>query len=122
MKKLTLSAGLAGLTSKSDRSYTLRFDTLELDSEEISWLNENLKAWGWLVISPNQEDPIEDVDVPTDRATGKDTKSPSERLRSVLYAWYASLQEKGAIQGSFSHFYEAKMEAMICHFKEKLDK
>lgn len=122
MNKLTLSAGLAGLASKADRSYTLRFDSLELSAEEISWLNGELKQWGWLCFSPNQEDPIEDADIPTDRAKGKDIKSHSERLRSVLYAYFKALQEKGDTSDTFSVFYERKMEQLISHFKEKLDK
>lgn len=43
-------------------------------------------------------------------------KSPSERLRSVIYRTY--LHEKPMME--FEGYYEEKMETIINHFKSKL--
>ena len=47
-----------------------------------------------------------------------DGKSPSTRLRAVLYVLWE--QEFKATFKTFETFYASKMEEMIEHFKEKL--
>lgn len=46
-----------------------------------------------------------------------DGKSPSARLRSVLFVWFSQLGEPG---GDFELFYREKMNMLIEKIKEKL--
>ena len=63
-------------------------------------------------ITPDEESTIDNIDQDIN------TKTPSQRLRSVLF-----LMHKNDNEGSpdFKDFYRLKMEKVINHFKSKLD-
>lgn len=64
---------------------------------------------------------LEPIDYPTDEVleVEKDlnTKSPSQRLRSVLYL----LHKQRGEQNTFREFYEQQMEKIITAYKERLE-
>lgn len=45
-------------------------------------------------------------------------KSPSQRLRAVLWLWWD--QETGGTEEDFDDFYQLEMEKLILHYKNKL--
>jgi len=111
---IEVSAQFMGMSSKADRSFSLRFNTAEeVSPKDAAIYTEYLMVQGWLLFSPNE---INYDDVPkTD--TPIEGKSLSTRLRDVLYVLYCH-KEKGT---DFESFYRAQMERLIEHFKGKLE-
>ena len=100
---------------RKDGSASLAFDTRELNAEEIVTIMSLRHVEGWLTFSPNPDD----VPVPEERAE-IDEKSPSERLRNVLYVWYQQEVKAGNFIGLFDTFKKEKMEKIIEGVKSKL--
>lgn len=48
-------------------------------------------------------------------------KTPSERLRSVLYVFFQQRKKSGRFTGSFQSFYEENMDLLIERVKSKLE-
>lgn len=114
--KVLLPAQLTKVASRSDRSYALTFSTRELRGGEAAILLDELQKEGWLLYSPNED--LTETDVPKEKAqAGLGTKTPSERLRSVLYIFW----EQSGKQGTFEDYYRVQMEKIIEYVKEKLN-
>ncbi len=116
MTKIILPAQINPPKLRKDGSAGLTFDTRELNSEEIFTIMSLRQTEGWLCFSPNKED----LEVPEEKAE-LDEKSPSERLRNVLFVWYKQETEKGKFTGLFETFRKEKMEKLIEGVKSKLN-
>lgn len=116
MKPVKLAAIFSGIKSRKDRSYRLEFDTRELGGEDASKLLEMRMDEGWLLFAPTSS--IDEKDIPKSQAdSGANGKTPSQRLRAVLFiAW----SQKGS-EGDFEDYYRRKMEMIIEQFKERLE-
>ena len=101
---------------RKDGSASISFDTRELSAEEVMIIMGLRNSEGWLAYSPNKEG----IDMPEEKAE-VDEKSPSERLRGVLFVWYKQQIEKGKYVGLFDTFRKDRMEVLIQLIKEKLD-
>jgi hypothetical protein len=55
--------------------------------------------------------------MPKEDAESDDLKSPSKRLRAVIYRFWEQIGK----EGDFNQFYSKKMEYIINQFKEKLE-
>ena len=53
--------------------------------------------------------------------SNKDDKSPSQRLRGVLYKLFEISDDKNKYNNEFELFYRSKMERIIDQLKERLD-
>lgn len=113
---IRLPAILQSYHEKVDRSTSLRFDTRELHDAELLEIRHNKGLEGWLVFDLKE---FEKYDVP-EEDEGLDTKSPSTRLRNVLYVYYEQkkIKETGK---TFNEFYQQQMERIIDRVKKKLD-
>lgn len=100
---------------RKDKSVGLSFDTRELLPDEVLSLLTLSGTEGWVCISPNQEE----LSVPEEQAN-TDTKSPSERLRDVLYVLYKQRTDSGEYVGLFDTFYREQVEKLIEFIKSKL--
>lgn len=112
MKTIVTTAVLTSFGSKVDKSLSFRGVTPELTSTERVALMDFQGLNVRLLIEP--------IDFPSD---GKmevksklDNKTPSERLRAVLFVWWKQEGE----QGVFIDFYRNKMEALIDGVKNNL--
>lgn len=113
MKALTCPVILTGAATRSDGSLSLRFSTPELSPDEkVAFMeiqNTNLK----LLLQPVDNEPAELKEV-----KGQfDTKTPSQRLRAVLYILWK--QADGT--GEFEDFYKRRIEDIINSVKRKLE-
>ena len=70
---------------------------------------------GWLLFSPNT---IQEENIPDEKAELDEGKSPSKRLRSVLFILW---KQRGK-QGDFETYYRAQIERLIDQIKEKLER
>jgi hypothetical protein len=105
-------ATIGTVSSRTDGSIAFRVNTPELRASEAG------AVMGWhgkacrVTILPDEGEPEELIKVETER----DTKSPGQRLRSVIFVLFKE-QERS---GSFQAFYEQEMERVIEHYKKKL--
>src|SRR5215203_4633211 len=99
---------------RKDRSVSLRFSsTLELGTADFAELDRLTPSTGWLLFSQNEFD---EADVPSEDAPG-DEKSPSQRLRSVLFIdWQQNTDQSE----DFNAYYRRKIETLITKVKERL--
>lgn len=114
--KFVLPAIIHPPTIRKDGSISLKFDSRELSAEEYMTIMGFRNTEGWVAFSPN-DDGIPDL--PEERAE-VDTKTPSERLRAVMYVWYKQETEANSFLGTFDAFRNEKMEKIIETVKTKL--
>lgn len=114
--KLVLPAIINPPTVRKDGSVSLKFDSRELSAEEYMIIMGLRNTEGWVAFCPN-EDGIPDL--PSERAE-VDEKTPSERLRTVIYVWYKQETDDGRFVGTFETFRKEKMEKIIEGVKSKL--
>lgn len=111
MKAITCDVILSGIRTRADGSISLTLVTPELEAEDItafaSLRNTNLK----ILIQPVDGKPVELKEIKGEF----DTKTPSQRLRSVLYVLWKETDGTG----EFEDFYRRRMNAIIDKIKEK---
>lgn len=101
---------------RADDSVTLTFDTnYEVSEPDMMEMDMLRKKSGWLVFSENQAP--EDVETPKEAAPVSDSKSPSKRLRAVLFVLY---KQKNVTTG-FEQWYADMMEQIISKIKDQLE-
>ena len=104
-KGFQVEAQLTAMRPLVDRGMSVTFHTKEINSDEKSKMMDYLMSSGWLLFKENQ---IQDEDVPAQDADLQ-IKTPSQRLRGVLYVIW---NEKGR-KGEFRDFYNDWMEKII---------
>jgi hypothetical protein len=107
-------ATLTGISTKVDGGLSLRFVTKELTPEETLTALEFRNTYGWVLF---REDEFKPEDVPDKDAEDDETKSPSTRLRNVLFVYW---QQRKMSKGDFTTFYRREVEAIIETVKDKL--
>ena len=103
---------MTGFASHSDGGAGVRFNTNELTGEDYVALASHKGKFGWLIFSENE---VQAGDIP--EADADETKTPSQRLRAVLFVLWTQEGKKG----NFEDFYRARMEKLIEILKAKLD-
>lgn len=117
MKKelLKSQAYLTGIRSLKDGSVQYTFETQEVGPDEGSAAFALRNAFGWLLFAERE---LRSDDIPEGvSAQGAKRKSPSQRLRNVLFRVF----ENTASELTFDRWYEVEMEKLIDHYKKKLD-
>lgn len=113
MKTLKLNAIVTGIRSKVDRSLGLTIATPELTPEEVAEIMRLQGVNTIMTIIPMDTEAEGVMEIDKDL----DTKSQSQRIRSVLYLNWKAEGEKG----EFRNYYREKTEKYIDFLKEKLD-
>jgi hypothetical protein len=111
---VSVPAQVVNMSPKQDRSWKLVFETRELQGEEVKILADNFQGEGWLLFKPNGTIDIDEV--PNDVAESG-AKTPSQRLRAVLYIMW---KQQGG-KGDFESFYRTQLEKLIEHIKSRLE-
>lgn len=117
MKAIVSQVIITTFTSKVDGSLGFRGVTPELSStEKVAFLDLQGKNCRAL---------FEPLDYASDGKTEiknpLGTKSPSVRLRSVLFVLFKQLAAKGKVQGTFDEFYVLHLDRIIDGYKEQLE-
>jgi hypothetical protein len=110
---LKVSAQLVGASPRADGSMGLRFVTCELTAKDKLIILEHFQNAGHLLF---KEDAV--FDVPEEPSKFEEEKSPSRRLRSVMFLYWK--QKKSDEEPVFENFYRRAVEKMIEAYKEKL--
>lgn len=110
---------LESFRSLKDKTFKIVFETNELTPEQLTGIGMNINKFGYLAF---KETPFKDKErevleqlTPDYNDTGK---SPSQRLRGVLYRVW-ELDKEG--YEDYNRYYDFHMEKIITHFKTKLD-
>lgn len=114
--KLVLPALINPPTIRKDGSIKISFDSRELSAEEYMMVMGFRNTEGWLAFQSNEYGIPE---LPSERAE-VDEKTPSERLRAVLFVWWKQETGAGKFVGTFDAFKNEKMEKIIDGVKSKL--
>jgi len=117
-KPIELHAVLGRAATKSDGTLSLIFSTGEFSAEEMAVLFKLLRINLLLRLTPLGESLEPPVEVKTDIQT----KTPSARLRGVLFVLYKQLDGQELVKGkSFELFYSEQMNRVIDDFKAQLE-
>jgi len=105
--------------SLKDRSLKITFETNEPTPEQMGDIQSSIMKTGFMAFSTDQfsssqEKFLTELEVDYDDPK----KTPSKRLRGVLYVNYDQ-DNKG--YKTFEDYYRSQMEVLIVHFKGKLD-
>jgi hypothetical protein len=116
---LQLPATIESIASRADGTYKVAVGTQELtDDQALSVVKLNRKM-GWFVFKENPLEKADIIDIPELTPEFKTDKTPSKRLRGVLYVlWEQKYKSQGV---EFDDFYKKQMEKIITWAKEKLD-
>lgn len=116
--KTLLPVSLNPISRRKDKSVKMSFETRELNPEETMTLMAMEGEEGWMLFSTNSEEVKEEF-IPEERAE-VDEKTPSERLRAVMFVWWKQESEAGRYIGTFENFRRDKIERYIEGIKSKL--
>lgn len=115
MSNIQIPVLIAGLATKVDGSIKIVLETRELPPESSAELFTLRGSEAWCVLA-NAE--MKEITLPNERPdTSIGTKTPSQRLRAVLYRTWE--QTRSGVD--FESFYRMKVESIIEQFKDRLE-
>jgi hypothetical protein len=116
---IILPAQIEGLTSRKDKTIKVTFGTQELAPSDLAQVFQLNQRFCYIAIKEElfQQEELETIEsVKTDLESNK---TPSQRLRGILYINY---QQDNEGYKDFMTYYLGKMDKLCEHFKSKLDK
>ena len=117
MNTFIVKADFSALKTRANHTFDLTFNTQEIPSEQAALLLPLLNVSGSLAFKFGNFTDAEVEDIPEPKPEFSGQKSPSERLRNVLYIFH---QQHGGEKKDFEAFRISKMEEIINHYKSKL--
>lgn len=115
---ISISAQIEGMTSRVDKSWKIILGTQELSPEMIGKVGMLQGQVCYVAINPNPFTSEEKEAIENTKAELADnSKSPSQRLRGVLYIKWKSEPEG---YENFHDYYIVKMDKIINHYKSLL--
>lgn len=117
LKTTQFQAYVEGISSRKDRTLKITLGTQELSKEDTAQLFDYANDLVWCALS---ETPMtdEDLNIPEALTEFKTDKTPSQRLRGVLYRFWEQ-NHKGKVE--WEVYYRTEMEKIINYLKDKLE-
>jgi len=119
--------GVETIATRADGSIKVVVGSQELSSDTMTRLFDLRRKVGYVLISTKEisQKQIDAVETSTANMEFSE-KTPSQRLRGVLYILWEKLQPKENDQGiekfvDFDLFYKRKLNEIINHYKKQLD-
>jgi hypothetical protein len=119
--------GVETIATRADGSIKVVVGSQELSSDTMTRLFDLRRKTGYVLISTKEisQEQIDAVETSTANMEFSE-KTPSQRLRGVLYILWEKLQPKENDQGiekfvDFDLFYKRKLNEIINHYKKQLD-
>lgn len=112
MKIFQLPALLTGIRQLKDNKLSFRFITDDIEDKELAEILQQAKFNGWLQFSGQKIH-----EVPDYRAPIVEMKTPSQRLRSVLFV----LHSQRSITKPFDVWYSQYIDSIIEKIQDKLE-
>ena len=117
MEVVQLSAEIDGITKKKDGTLAIKLGTQELSPIDTAMLFDLHQKQIWVAFSQLAMSEA-DLNIPEVLSEFKTDKSPSARLRSVLYVFWEK-NKKGKIE--WETYYKQQINKIIEYIKDKLD-
>ena len=125
---VVFEGGIDKVSTLADGSLRIYVGTPELSNDTMVNVFNLIKKPGYVLVSANaiNQDQIDAVEKATTNAEFSE-KTPSQRMRGVLYKLWEKTQPKtmngdGVMEYvDFDLFYQRQMNKIIDHFKSKLD-
>jgi len=119
MKKCILQVEIKKVTTLSGKGLQVSWVTREYTAEQAGYLVKLHECYANIVIFEQvlSDNDLKEAEKDIDPLTIPGAKTPSQRLRAVLFI----LWEQGLKKLTFEEFYKMKMETLISHFKDKLE-
>ena len=115
MIKVQFSAQIDSVLAKKDKTLSLKIGTQELSSDESSYLLSLMGSQVWLALGETE---IETLEIPDVVPEMKGEKTPSQRLKAIIYKiWELKTDQKE----TFPRYYENYMFKLCEMLKEKLN-
>lgn len=114
-QQIQFSAILDGVSKKKDGTLSIKLGTQELSSDETAKIFDFGGKQIWVGFA---ETPLTRLDIPEEVMEFKGDKTPSERLRGVLWIYWDTKTPKTQ---TFEEFRKIYMEKIIGNIKDKLD-
>ena len=114
-----LPAILDTFSSLKDKTLKLVFHSNELTPEQLLGVVKNVQKFGFLAFK-EESFKTSEIDAIKNLNTEYQSKgkSKSKRLRNVLFVLY---EQENKHYNTFTDYYDAQMEELINHFKNKID-
>lgn len=120
MIRIITPVELSSFSERKDKSVRLTVITNELTDEEFIAVRRMQSVPGFMCLQTEEvKSDLTDVMDELDVDLYDTPKSPSQRLRNVLYKFYEQEADEVTDEG-FKLFYKQKLETIIQHFKDKL--
>ena len=133
-KSVLFEGGVEKISTLADGSLRVHIGTPELSNETMVNLFQLNRKTGYVLLSPYpvNEDQKSAVEKAAKKAEHESTefgnKTPSQRLRAVLYVYWEKTQPKqlnpdtGNVElVEFDLFYKRELNKIVEHYKTKLD-
>lgn len=115
-QKFQTSSQIESVSTRADNTIKIVLGTQELSPEQATMLFSLKGRQGWMMFSENE---LNQEDIPQEPAPEfKTDKTPSQRLRAVLYKFWELNTNKVK---QFDDFYKEWMEKKISEIKEHLN-
>lgn len=115
---ILLAAQIESIASRKDKTVRVTLGTQEMNPNQAAELFVMNQQFCYIAIKeePFNRSEVDDIEsMKTDLAN---CKTPSQRLRSILFINYSQNNEG---YNDFTTYYTAKMEKICEHFKSKLE-
>ena len=117
---LQFSSYIKKISTLPDRTLKLTIETQELPPDDMAKIFDLMDKYCWLALKEQEAGAIteDELDIPEVDKIEKDAKTPSQRLRNVIYIFYLQ-QNKG--KEDFDTFYRRNVEKIIDRIKNELE-
>lgn len=113
---LQIPATIESINSRVDGTWSIKVGTQELNEDNTKAIIRLNRKLGYFLFKETPLKEADYLDIPESRPEFAGDKTPSQRLRGVLFVlWQQTKPTK-----TFDEFYRIRMEAIITWVKEKL--
>lgn len=118
--KAPLASVITRVGTMSDNTIRLQVDCQEMLPEQITEIFQLKGSLGYFFFLDRPSLVVDTSDLPEIKLE-KWEKSPSQRLRAVLFRYWEQLQDAKSTELSFEAWYREEMEKLISTFKDRLN-
>ena len=105
-----------GIKTMADGTIRITVDCQEVCAEEMTLIFKLIGSIGWFMFKEVAFEE-KDLEIPDFKPEFKTEKTPSKRLRDIMFV----LWEKNGAKGEFDDYYKKQMNYLCDTYKEKLD-
>ncbi len=117
---LQFNSYIKKISTLPDRTIKLTIETQELPPDDMAKIFDLMDKYCWLALKEQEAGDIteDELDIPEVKTEFKKDRTPSERLRAVIYVYWS--QNRSAKE-DFDTFYRRNMEKIIDRIKNELE-